>query len=616
MLIIKCNKPIYKIFVWNSLQICAIIKQIQIIGKYLVLIKEGMFIMQHDTYYQQIKKLASVICDNIDPQLIAFYNNKVMNTDMYSYFESELQPFFMMHEEINPAITIDLLIVYAIYDLFIESGLDMEQAHKKIMYVSYKKKIYLRNLIYDEAKGSTTKKNPTSFLKRSYEALQVAKDTNMDLSLDFNTYDEYVDYRLKRLNLWYSKNSTPFRYILEFDFFTYLSLKRQAGYFITDLATNALSIINDKFYGNPESGFLTKFPQDLMNMPIFSLSAYKAELTYEIQDDKMLVYEIHNAAPGTQVRVVMASIPGNFRNLSEEEKSAQIQKIKSNPEFALNTLKGLDSKDFAILANIYSHLNGININDDSFRAKCSTFMANIYQPIAANTYRSRDYEDFISRLRKLSTYNLDKVTYDKNKTLVNTSSVNFLNYELTIPQNEELEGDETETTFIISSAGSYAPNINFSNLNRKQLQKAELEIIPSKYMKDQWRTSANAEIYTKYYNQIETNKGKTLIHILQGLRLQSLDTLACEKPLSYFKQKLYTKSRPARLLDDLRTEFDLLIEANTILQEYTINKGYTISLKFLPLSKVEKQIYNLSGTTLIEDDTVPSMKDLIVEENL
>jgi len=562
--------------------------------------------MQQDNYYTTIRETASIISDNIDPLIISFFNNKIEKTDLYAYLESELQPFFMVHEQYNPNITLENVITYAIFDLLAECSYDAEEAGKKNASSSYSRKRYLRDLLISEANGVTKSTNPPLFLKKSYDALKIAQDTNMELPITFSSYEEYVNYRLDRMAVWCSKNSNPVKYLFEFDFFTYLEPKKQISYFLIDVATNAFNIINNKFYSNPESGYLTKFPQELIDLPVFSLSAYRPTLSYEVQDDRILVYEVHNIDANTQLRLVMAEFAGNYKNMTEEEKRNHIRSLKDDPEAALNTLKSFDAKDVAILANIYSHINGINIEDESFHAKCYTFMKGIYQEIAPNGYRTRDYEDFSRRLRKLATYAIDKVVYDKNKMLLSVSNMNFLNYTLTIPNGDDHSDFEypTETTIVVSSNVVYSPSVDFSKVKYNQLQNAELEIIPAKYMKDQWRKATNALIYTKYYNKIETNKGKALIHVLQVLRLRHLTTLEAEITLNYFKQKLYITGRPARFIKELRTELDVMAESGIIIANYHIYDDNRIYLKFLPLSATEKKIYNLPSHTLTQNDDI------------
>lgn len=565
--------------------------------------------MQQDSYYAKIRETASIITDNIDPLIASFYYNKIEHTDLFAYLESELQPFFMMQEQFNRPICMESVITYAIYDLLVESSFDAEEAEKKNETLSYTRKRYLRDILISEAKGIAKAANPPLYLKKSYEALKIAQDTNMELPVTFSSYEEYVSYRLGRMKEWCSKDVKPMKYLFEFDFFTYLEPKRQISYFLIDVASNALNIINNKFYSNAESGYLTKFPQELIDLPVFSLSAYKPELSFEVQDDRVIVYEVHNIDTNTQLRLVMAEFPGEYKKMTEEEKRTHIQSLKDDPKAALSALRGMDAKDVAILSNIYSHLNGINIDDDSFRAKCSTFMKGIYQETAPNTYRTRDYEDFEMRLNKLSSYGLDKIVYDKNKVLISISKMNFLYYTLSIPSdNVNSESDLLNDTIIVfSSDGTCRPRIDLSNVTRNRLQNAELEVIPSKYMKDQWRRATNSLIYTKYYDKISTNKGRTLIHILQALRMKNLATLEAEIPLSYFKQKLFITGRPARFVMDLRTELDMLADSSVILANYTIYDNRKIYLKFLPLSTTEKRIYNIT-----QNNSLPQNENHIV----
>ncbi len=393
--------------------------------------------------------------------------------------------------------------------------------------------------------------------------------------------DNVANEKLEDIAVWAGSAKTL---LTDFAFFGGLSAKKQVDFFLSDFTIFLCEYITKRWFKRMD-GYTTHIGFD----PIDSLFAFNGrrkdmELQYEVTDDTITVFGSHEFLPeGDEERelatlqTIVGEIKGNFKNevmeLSEEEKRLYAFNIVNNQGWKVSTAP-FQPEDSDILTFLYNH-----IRLDTFSgASIKFYLGELYRFVYKNHAHSskEQYERLITRLVAIG----ERKVHFSEESGRPTGVLSF--FEIVINRNED--------NIALTECMAYPSQ---STISRAQAKKDQV-------------------VLTSMYQDLPTPKHRLFFIVLQSIRLKNIGNEPFVGAVSY---KYFSSSFQMMNLSDseLRKElipyFEWFSEHNIVISDYSglERRSSVIKMKFVPLSDIEKVIYdssisNLSSLTGVKND--------------
>ncbi|MBQ7563131.1 MAG: hypothetical protein IJT16_03975, partial [Lachnospiraceae bacterium] len=332
-------------------------------------------------------------------------------------------------------------------------------------------------------------------------------------------------------------------------------------------------------------GYLTSLPTSIFDAPFFGYRQEKAHPITSIQDGQVEVLDEY-AYNGSIIQTVIKSISYD----KDKGIDPGVLSEKLAEDFIINkNTKILDSKDLQLLANVCSNITASVLNEDTLTISLQTLCKQFYRK---KTIRTREYIDTLKRLERLSEYTLKASRHTDSG--FEKMIIHFFDIHYHIPTESgpnknideeilEFLKDDTISGFVYSDA--------------------VIQFNIGKSIKDSWRENQIQRVYSKLYNQIESqeSKAKAFLFILEGERLRIYPDGELTLPYSFFLNKLrFSSEKLSKIKKEIEKNLDFLKDQKILLEDYTLKKTGVL-LKFYPFSQTERMVYRINEPAFIEN---------------
>lgn len=537
---------------------------------------------------------AKVLLDNIDQHILDYYNDKIANQPLSNYLYEEMKEWFMEKSNtLKDDFVCEPSLLNIIYYIIETSSLQMGDT--KAAYSFYQenkrnRKNYMYGVIKKEYEGKPTPKNPL-YLKHK-------ADTYFELLLvspkltKYDSKEQYITKLFEEITEWKNnKNASLF----DFMFFERLDDKRKAGCFLFEIGENIFRIITEEFYGKIDGG-VTSFPTELFD-GVFSLRKENLDLEIELNDNKAFSKSesILKDESGNQVTVttIYDELERDFSTLSEEEKTAMIDKLRLDNELVLQA-KSLSAQDLVVLTNVYSYLNAQVLNENFFSVNGTQF---VQQVLGRKKLRLRDKKHVIDSLNRLAQADI-KFTRTNSKGVVDYVG-NFSFFDITYGNTSN--DVDSSYDYTVNSDNDKMKEIDDSILSS---DKWTINFFPSQYLKEQWSKNVTAEIYTKQFQQIPDAKPKSYMLLLEDERLKKYPEMSVFLSYAYLKNKIKMDTmRPVHMKKEISEHLTTLKDHNIVVESFQFS-ATGVFVNFLPFTTLEKELYGIDNKNIPSENMI------------
>ena len=539
-----------------------------------------------------VEEASKVICEVLPAKIVDYFNNDLIKdpdslSELYSIIES-------WHMQASRDIfNIGSLSLTTLIHYILDTSLvNMNESEAHALYnKAYRnRKYYLFKYLQEEMGDAVIKPKNPHFIQNEW--LHISSPFIKDMlgqiihNSDALLPDSEDDFKRKRYDdacHWFKDRTS---YLFEFQYFIALSSKKRVDYFLVDLILNCLNIICKDFYRN-KFGFITKTPDFRFGLPegisVVNWQTQDMPLEYEISPSKNSIIVFEPLGDSTnKVRLVIGEVPADCS--TEESRREAIARVSKEYEEGIR-LKTLDTFDFsiytAILNNLtFKTLDGLNISMHDLASDIFGYKSDI---------RLSKYEDLLRRLVKLASTTIT-ATVAGSKGIVAASLVSF--FDLTFIVQTKGSLDDASDKTITYSTGAESNIIDYSTFTQKDYGVMQLEITPSKHLRDTWTSAIHTNVSSILYKQITSSKGKMLIQILQQERMKIYPKCEVTLNISFFKTKFRLVCKDNRFRNDLDNELNKLRKKQMIIRDYIIERN-NFNISFLPLSTAEKIAFKI-----------------------
>ena len=533
-----------------------------------------------------LETITNIIEENISDKIRSFYQEVFLNDfDLRSQIYTEMGEWCT--EKKLRVFDLDLtqLILYTI-EMGVTSSTNIDQALSNYLESRRTQKKYRFRLIKEELEidgHKPTKRNKRLVTAEAENYFFLKQVGSPVIQENFNTKEEYIRFRYEYIKKWFEKRAS---YLIDFTYFRSLQVRSQAKDFLIDLACDVLTYIKEEMYGSLE-GYLTSLPTNIFDAPFFGYRQEKVHPITSIQDGQIEVVDEY-AYDGNIIQTVIKSISYDKNKGVDPEVLSE----KLVEDFTINkNSKILDSKDLQLLANVCSNITASVLNEDSLTISLQTLCKQFYRK---KTIRTREYIDTLKRLERLSEYTLKASRHTDSG--FEKMIIHFFDIHYHIPTESgpnknideeiiEFLKDETITGFDYSDA--------------------VIQFNIGKSIKDSWRENQIQRVYSKLYNQIESqeSKAKAFLFILEGERLRIYPEGELTLPYSFFLNKLrFSSENLSKIKKEIGKNLDSLKDQHILLEDYVLKKT-GVSLKFYPFSQTERMVYRINEPQEIENNS-------------
>lgn len=533
-----------------------------------------------------LETITNIIEENISDKIRSFYQEVFLNDfDLRSQIYTEMGEWCT--EKKLRVFDLDLtqLILYTI-EMGVTSSTNIDQALSNYLESRRTQKKYRFRLIKEELEidgHKPTKRNKRLVTAEAENYFFLKQVGSPVIQENFNTKEEYIRFRYEYIKKWFENRAS---YLIDFTYFRSLQVRSQAKDFLIDLACDVLTYIKEEMYGSLE-GYLTSLPTNIFDAPFFGYRQEKVHPITSIQDGQIEVVDEY-AYDGNIIQTVIKSISYDKNKGVDPEVLSE----KLVEDFTINkNSKILDSKDLQLLANVCSNITASVLNEDSLTISLQTLCKQFYRK---KTIRTREYIDTLKRLERLSEYTLKASRHTDSG--FEKMIIHFFDIHYHIPTESgpnknideeiiEFLKDETITGFDYSDA--------------------VIQFNIGKSIKDSWRENQIQRVYSKLYNQIESqeSKAKAFLFILEGERLRIYPEGELTLPYSFFLNKLrFSSENLSKIKKEIGKNLDSLKDQHILLEDYVLKKT-GVSLKFYPFSQTERMVYRINEPQEIENNS-------------
>ena len=533
-----------------------------------------------------LETITNIIEENISDKIRSFNQDVFFNDfDLRSQIYTEMGEWCT--EKKLRVFDLDLtqLILYTI-EMGVTSSTNIDQALSNYLESRRTQKKYRFRLIKEELEidgHKPTKRNKRLVTAEAENYFFLKQVGSPVIQENFNTKEEYIRFRYEYIKKWFENRAS---YLIDFTYFRSLQVRSQAKDFLIDLACDVLTYIKEEMYGSLE-GYLTSLPTNIFDAPFFGYRQEKVHPITSIQDGQIEVVDEY-AYDGNIIQTVIKSISYDKNKGVDPEVLSE----KLVEDFTINkNSKILDSKDLQLLANVCSNITASVLNEDSLTISLQTLCKQFYRK---KTIRTREYIDTLKRSERLSEYTLKASRHTDSG--FEKMIIHFFDIHYHIPTESgpnknideeiiEFLKDETITGFDYSDA--------------------VIQFNIGKSIKDSWRENQIQRVYSKLYNQIESqeSKAKAFLFILEGERLRIYPEGELTLPYSFFLNKLrFSSENLSKIKKEIGKNLDSLKDQHILLEDYVLKKT-GVSLKFYPFSQTERMVYRINEPQEIENNS-------------
>ena len=523
-----------------------------------------------------LETITNIIEENISDKIRNFYQETFLEDyKLRGRIHAEMGEWCTEKKLSVAALDLNFLIMYTI-DMAIAASSSIDAAFKKYSEQRRAQKKYWFGLIKEELgiDGLTPTKNNRRLVSEEASNYFFLKRVGAPvISGDFPSEEAYIAYRYETIRNWFSNRES---YLIDYAYFRSLRIASQAKAFLIDIACEVLTYIKEEMYGSLE-GYLTSLPTTVFEAPFFGYRQEKAHPKAEILDGEIQVIDEYQH-DGNLIQTVMKSI--NYDEDAVMDPAEIGDKLLE--EFQLSKqAKILDSKDLQLLASVCSNITASVLTEDSLTISLQTLCKQFYRK---KTIRTREYIDTLKRLEKLSEYTLKASRYNDN--VYEKMIIHFfdIHYHIPTESGPNKNIDEEIVEFLKDDT---ITGFDYSD--------AVIQFTMGKTIKDSWRENQIQRVYSKLYNQIESqeSKVKAFLFILEGERLRIYPQDELMLPYSFFLNKLrFSSENLSKIKSEIKKNLDFLKDQGILLESYEMKKT-GVSVKFYPFSPTEQLVYRI-----------------------
>ncbi len=401
----------------------------------------------------------------------------------------------------------------------------------------------------------------------------------------YSSREEYLEEKYLQVMNWGKDNQSN---LISYPYIHNVSEKRAAKCFLYDCAFRVYDLILHDYYGNVVSGVISKFPS-FINNGIFSLQPKDKNLKVEVLEDQIQAYDeiVYTKDNGNSeiIRTVTDSVYGDFSQISEENtENALIESLVNKGKISLHN-NVLDSTDKALFGMIYSSFNVEDINKGTKSINLLQLVKSVY-----DTPRKSGYLSIIEHLERMSKYRIDMRTTNSRGDFIRGGSISFFDIIFQIPQNDDSEATYNE--FSITDGHSEESFLDAIK-TCSDLSGIQVDVMPSKYIKDAMRSNMNYSILTRLYSKDMPVKVKSLLMLLTSERTDIYPKSKCSLPYAFFIEKLrMTDLKKSALVKQLREMLFYLKDNDILVSDFDMGT-YTVDIAFVPIDETERILYKL-----------------------
>lgn len=478
------------------------------------------------------------------------------------------------------------LICYVI-DINNATNTDETESYKNAKKQSENRKYYLYRKVREEMGDIKSSGGNPKFIANSYKYYIANLRSSDSSTTKAYTKQEYIAREYQRAEEWFNN---PESFIFQFPYFETLAPKRRANCLITDITYYVYRLIRENYYSS-SYGYVTRTPDVDFGIPdaqFINWAKTSLDLKFEANDNMVSVFEEYEFEKAGPIRMIIDEIPADC-STPEKQKEA-IERIEREYSSG-KRVRALDTIDFSIYTSVLNSINlNVYANAESIRLPFKNYAKLIYNNKNGSGLRAKDYSDIFSRLVKLARLKISTTTQDADGKTVTGSVISF--FDLSYSLNTD--SDISQRTINVSGSGRL-PDEQYS---AKDFDGMEVEITPSKFMKDQWKT-IHSYVVSESYQQITSTKGKMILQILQEKRMQIYPEREVVLPISFFKDKFYFAKRDSRFKQEVAAELEELRINSVLVESYRIHNNEA-HIKFLPLTETENSIFFKKGLEIKE----------------
>lgn len=398
--------------------------------------------------------------------------------------------------------------------------------------------------------------------------------------------------------------------LVSFPLFSYVSNGKQLDDLELDLGFIFFNAVNYTYHGKcTNDGLITSIPKAVHDSDVFAVSASPKKANVDVEFSKSMVRVTERrdieGPDGSLLSTthIYKESEGSFKKDIATNALAQRDALSQLQERGLLNVQdsGLGSLDREIFTLAY---NSLPLNDT--KGVYTTSLSALAKRLHKRQCRAT-YEDLVDHIQKISDYKLDYTIYpdaDSTESIAGGTMRLFSNVaysygDLSVDGNRSFQFD-------LRSGEDSDRNAAYMQdmLQRDDLSDVEVSLELGRSMLD-LRNKVNINILTSYYEKIVPSEYKTVLMILQELRLDSKELTAHPTMKFFVKRLKMENSRPARVKAQLEESFDYILHQGIVLKSYKIGQ-YDVELTFLPFSELEKKVIPTSpGETASLEDIFP-----------
>ena len=403
----------------------------------------------------------------------------------------------------------------------------------------------------------------------------------------YSSKNEYCEEKYLNVIAWGKDMKSD---LIDYPYILSISPKRAAKCFMYDCAFRVYDLILHDYYGDVQEGVVSKFPP-FINSGIFSLQSKESDLKVEVTDDAIqvfdeVVFKKENGDSQT-IRTITDSVPGKFGDIiNAGSETALINSVVNQGKISLHN-NVLDSIDKTLFGMIYSSFSVEDIN----RGSKSINLMQLVKSVYSEKPRRTNYMAVIEHIERMKHYRIEMTTTNSKGKFVKGGSITFFDVMYQIPQNAESE-ESMYNEFSITDGRSQESFLDAIK-ECPDLSGIQLDIMPSKYIKDAMRSNMNYSILTRLYSKDMPVKIKSMLILLTSERTDIYPNSSCTLPYEFFIEKLRMESlKKSALVKQIRGMLEYLKDNEILISEFEIST-YTVDISFIPITDTERALYKL-----------------------
>ena len=511
--------------------------------------------------FMDYNQLAVMIKSLLDAKILKTYDDFIANKDAGYYIKKTLK--------VTDSMTLEDIIAIKMQETLNNDNID--GSLKKYRHNRY---VYKRNW-FDTLKEEMSPdlnlkpRNPCSLQKEAELHFSLLKYSRNNAESEFSSIEEMMQTRFNEAEKW---KSNPSALITDFRYYPDKTTSSQANAFVYDLILESLLIISNNFNGSL-NGFLTKFPIELMDNPIFSYRTTTIDFEIEMIQNELRIFNDFEYDEGTlriEVNKEHLDLP------SEINTELPLEEILKKYNIQLSQ-RDMDMIDRELISCLFNMIDAEAIKSSHIVGDLKSLAK-----MALNTEKLRNTQlkDIQERLHKLRDYN----------------------YSVTVKEKKTGKDIEKLSMNLVSMVHTYEKNgLIFFDVEPTQR-------MISTYIKNNY-----VNILSQKYNQINSPQTRAILMILQSERIKVyLDgKLESSLSLKFFRSHMkLPKIYPAKLKKEIEKHLRILKEKNLVVQDYTIEKN-GVNIHFTDLEDLEFIAYKIPRKEglVINERKIPSLNN-------